>query len=130
MTAPCPFCLETGALKDTPLFRGEAFYVLGHLIERRKASVMIVPYRHIETPFDFTVEEWAGMKEAMDFAKTHLAQYGPAGYTVGWNVGRVGGQTVSHVHLHVVCRFAGEPAEGDGIDALLREANGIAPRKS
>lgn len=52
--------------------------------------------------------------------------FDPSGYSIGWNVGAAGGQHVDHVHLHVICRFDGEPATVLGINALIRRANGAA----
>lgn len=106
------------------MFEGEAFYVLGMIDPRRKAAVMVVPYDHVETPFDIAPEAWGHLKEALDFAKEYLQRFEPAGFTMGWNVGEVAGQTVPHVHLHVVCRFEGEKASGYGLNAMLKNLNG------
>jgi diadenosine tetraphosphate (Ap4A) HIT family hydrolase len=38
----------------------------------------------------------------------------PSGDNVGWNVGLVGGQSVPHIYLHGIARFADEPPAGRG----------------
>ena len=100
--------------------QGEHHFLLGHLDPDRQAQVMIVTKRHVETPFDLNDDEWAAMGPMLTSAKAYLSPFNPAGYTVGWNVGAAGGQTVMHAHLHVVARFADEPKAGLGIHGLRR----------
>ena len=123
MAELCPFCLENGALKDKPLYVGSNFFVLGMLDPSRQNGVMIIPRRHVETPFALTSEEFAALPEALAVAKKHHAHIDGKGFTIGWNVGAVAGQTVAHVHLHVVARLDGEPASYSGLNGLLKLAN-------
>lgn len=116
----CRFCLDNNLLSDTPLYYFENFFILGSIDPAREHQMMIVPKRHVDTPFELTPSEWAEIGTALDTAREHLASANPDGYTVGWNVGAVAGQTVFHAHMHVFARFAGEHSEGLGIHALLR----------
>ena len=84
---------------------------------------MVVPRRHIVTPFDLDPDEWVAMGPALNHAKSLLAPARPDGYTLGWNVNAVAGQEVFHAHLHVIARFSGEYSEGLGIHALFRSTN-------
>ncbi len=44
-----------------------------------------------------------------DAAKQMLDRdFAPQGYNLGINVGEVAGQTVPHVHLHLIPRYAGD----------------------
>ena len=118
----CRFCLANQLLIDVPLFRLNYFFILGSIEPNRPHQAMIVPYRHIETPFDLEIEEWAEMNEALSVTKRHLENANPDGFTLGWNVGGVAGQDVFHAHLHVIARFSGEHSEGLGIHALFRSS--------
>jgi diadenosine tetraphosphate (Ap4A) HIT family hydrolase len=82
---------------------------------------MIVPVRHVSTPFDLTTEEWMATQELLIEAKQLLDREQPDGYSLGWNVNPVGGQTVPHTHLHVIARFADEPLAGQGIRHALKK---------
>ena len=60
-------------------------------------------------------------------AKRVMAHARPDGYTVGWNVHPVGGQTVPHAHLHVIGRFADEPLAGKGLRHALKQPENRRP---
>ncbi|MFD1327304.1 HIT family protein [Mycoplana ramosa] len=84
-------------------------------------GALVVTRRHVENPFEMTPEEWGDLGEMMEEARAHLGQFKPAGFTLGWNAGEVGGQHVFHAHMHVICRFEGEPQAGRGLrDFILR----------
>lgn len=93
------------------------------MLEAERAhAVMIVLKRHAETPFEIAAAEWSNLAAPLEFAKQRLAPHRPSGFTVGWNVGAVAGQHVPHAHLHVICRFNGDGAEGQGLHALIGTA--------
>ncbi|MET8257752.1 HIT family protein [Micromonospora sp. NPDC005553] len=85
-------------------------------------SGLIVPKRHARTLFDLTADEVADIHKLLLDAKAYLErEFNPDGYTVGWNVGIVAGQTVQHAHLHVIPRFATDPQSGLGIRYWVRQ---------
>ena len=91
-------------------------------------SGCIIPKVHRETPFDLTQEEWHSTYDLLHEVKTLLdEQHAPDGYTIGWNCGATGGQTVFHVHLHVIPRFADEPYAGRGIRNWLKRDENRRP---
>ncbi|NEJ90050.1 HIT domain-containing protein [Rhizobium leguminosarum] len=84
-------------------------------------DVLLVARRHVVSPFEMTLEEWTDLGEMITQAQAHLAQFHPAGFTIGWNVGEAGGQHVFHAHMHVISRFDYEPQTGRGLrDFVLR----------
>lgn len=84
-------------------------------------SGIIIPKAHRRTLFDLSAEEWSATFELLQRVKARLdAEHRPQGYSVGWNTGTVGGQTVFHAHLHVIPRFADEPYAGRGIRYWLK----------
>lgn len=42
------------------------------------------------------------------------ASLGPAGYTIGINVGVVAGRTIASAHIHLIPRYVGDVADPDG----------------
>lgn len=111
-TEPCSFCAIPAARvidsNDLAFAIEDAFPVAsGH--------TLIISRRHVDSFFDLTPDEVAALMELLGRAKARLdAISGPDGYNVGVNVGRAAGQTVMHVHVHLIPRRAGDVAEPRG----------------
>jgi diadenosine tetraphosphate (Ap4A) HIT family hydrolase len=109
---PCPFCTlpqERIVNSNTlALAIRDAFPISpGH--------TLIIPKRHVATFFDTTTEERLAMFELLDNAKRELdAELHPAAYNIGVNDGPAAGQTVAHLHIHLIPRYAGDDADPRG----------------
>jgi len=76
---------------------------------------LVIPLRHVASFFDATPEERAAMLELLDEAKKQLqSEFGPAGYNIGINDGAAAGQTVGHLHIHLIPRYAGDQHDPRG----------------
>jgi diadenosine tetraphosphate (Ap4A) HIT family hydrolase len=116
----CPFCVANGLLQDGPLFANERFYFLASVDPELPIAGMIIPHRHSASPFELTPEEFAALPDMLARARRHFLGHTPDGFTVGWNVGRAGGQEVFHTHLHLIPRFAHAPDAGVGIRRVIK----------
>lgn len=106
----CPFCTEEGAI-----FRNELAHVRHDRYPVNPGHLLVIPRRHVSDFFDTTREEKSALIALLDEAKQFLAKkYSPDGYNVGINVGEAAGQTVMHVHLHLIPRFKGDTPEPRG----------------
>ena len=71
--------------------------------------VLILPRRHVESFFATTPQEREAMLLLLTEMKRHTDEkLAPDGYNVGVNVGVAAGQTVMHVHMHLIPRFSGD----------------------
>jgi diadenosine tetraphosphate (Ap4A) HIT family hydrolase len=76
---------------------------------------LIVPKRHIASFFDATGDERTALLALLDEAKRRVeAEQHPAGYNIGINDGAAAGQTVQHLHIHLVPRFPGDQRDPRG----------------
>jgi diadenosine tetraphosphate (Ap4A) HIT family hydrolase len=76
---------------------------------------LIVPRRHVASFFELTPEEQSSMLDLARRQKAVLdAEFAPAGYNLGINDGAAAGQTVAHVHLHLIPRYAGDSPDPRG----------------
>lgn len=85
--------------------------------------VLIIPKRHVADYFDLTDEEIAAMQTMMRDIKSRLdAELSPDGYNIGVNVNAAAGQTVFHVHMHLIPRYAGDvPEPRGGVRGVIPE---------
>ena len=91
-------------------------------------SYVIVPKSYVKSPFDLSEQEWYYTKKMLDIIKEYLDdKYKPDGYNLGWNVGKVAGQTVEHAHLHIIPRFKDEPFAYRGIRHWLKKDENVRP---
>jgi diadenosine tetraphosphate (Ap4A) HIT family hydrolase len=100
----CPFCHP-----DSVLFGNELAYVKPDKFPVNPGHLLIIPRRHVADFFLTTPEEKAALLLFLDKAKLYIdGKHTPSGYNVGINVGEVAGQTIMHVHLHLIPRYHGD----------------------
>lgn len=71
---------------------------------------LVIPRRVVATWFDATREEQHALFDLVDQVKLALdaGHPMPAGYNVGFNAGEAAGQTVMHLHVHIIPRYTGD----------------------
>lgn len=113
MHALCPFCERIAkgefhiADADAVAFPDGFPVSPGHYL--------IVPRRHEADFFQLTPNEQVALLWMARAVKERLqGELNPAGFNLGVNVGAAGGQTVNHVHLHVIPRYEGDVPEPRG----------------
>jgi diadenosine tetraphosphate (Ap4A) HIT family hydrolase len=86
-----------------------------------RGHVLIIPKRHVANFFDMTTEEQHAVLSLMNDAKRLIdKQCSPDGYNIGVNVGKAGGQSRLHVHVHLIPRYTGDvPDPKGGIRCVL-----------
>ena len=67
---------------------------------------LVIPKRPVATWFEATAQERLALDQLVDEVKRRLdAEQRPDGYNVGFNAGEAAGQTVMHLHVHVIPRY-------------------------
>lgn len=84
---------------------------------------LVIPKRHVASFFEITHEERNELLALLDFAKSQLDnEYYPAGYNIGINDGTAAGQTVPHLHIHLIPRYTGDlPDPRGGVRWIMPE---------
>ncbi len=76
---------------------------------------LIVPRRLVPTWFEATREEQIAILDGIEAAKQAIEElHTPQGYNIGINVGAAGGQTIFHLHVHVIPRYEGDVSDPRG----------------
>lgn len=84
---------------------------------------LLITKRHVASWFDSTSEERLELTEAVVLARNVvMGKNKPNGFNIGINVGEVAGQTVFHLHVHVIPRYQGDVADPrGGVRHIFRE---------
>lgn len=70
---------------------------------------LVITRRHVASYFEATAEEKTAIWALVDDMKSILdAEFKPDGYNVGVNIGEAGGQSIPHLHIHVIPRYKGD----------------------
>jgi diadenosine tetraphosphate (Ap4A) HIT family hydrolase len=102
----CPFCNPAA---EHIMSRNELAYVQPDINPVSRGHMLIIPFRHVSSFFDVTREEQAAILALVHGLKEHLdTRYHPTGYNIGVNVGEAAGQTIMHVHFHLIPRYTGD----------------------
>jgi ATP adenylyltransferase len=108
----CVFCRAAAGPDEQSLVvhRGEHTFALLNKYPYTSGHLMVAPYRHVGEFGELTDDEALELHRLAQHALEALgAAYGPHGYNLGWNLGRVAGAGVlDHVHEHVVPRWGGD----------------------
>ena len=80
-----------------------------------QGHTLVIPKRHVNSFFHLSTEERRDIMALLDSAKRKLdAEYHPDSYNLGINDGPAAGQTVPHVHVHLIPRYEGDRGDPRG----------------
>ena len=106
MTKPCPFCTLA---EYRILSQDEHGLVVRDGFPVSPGHTLIIPKRHIVSFFETTTAERSSLLRLLDDAKAVIdSEFHPAGYNIGINDGASAGQTVPHLHIHLIPRYEGD----------------------
>jgi diadenosine tetraphosphate (Ap4A) HIT family hydrolase len=121
---PCPFC-DPPPESRVVLHEDELVVAFFDSYPVSVGHALIVPRRHVSSFFDATPEEQRALAAAVPHVQRVLHEKmapKPDAYNVGWNDGAAAGQTVMHLHLHVIPRYEGDvPDPRGGIRWVIPE---------
>ena len=115
----CIFC----QMKDY-ILENELAYAIYDKYPVGKGHMLFIPKRHVKDFFDITKEEREAIFDLIDEGKKLLDEkYSPDSYNVGINCGEHAGQTIMHVHVHLIPRYIGDMKDPTG------GVRGVIPEK-
>lgn len=109
----CPFCEFVS--HGTPVLDMGAFVARYDLFPVSPGHLLLITRRHVPSLFDLNMKEWRALRRILSEAQALLDQeFQPDAYNVGVNVGAAAGQTIMHVHIHVIPRYHGDVEHPEG----------------
>ncbi|OMH40700.1 HIT family protein [Desulfurobacterium indicum] len=117
----CPFCRR----EELPVvLSNEYSFAIFDKYPVTPGHMLIIPKRHVSSWFDITKEERDSILELIEEGKKLLdVNFHPDGYNIGVNIGKAAGQTIFHLHVHLIPRY-----EGD-IDNPTGGVRGVIPER-
>jgi diadenosine tetraphosphate (Ap4A) HIT family hydrolase len=116
----CPFC----NLDSSQIILSNTYaVVINDGFPISPGHSLIIPKRHIQSFFEATNEEHAAFLELLVKARELLHQkYKPDAFNIGINDGFAAGQTIMHLHIHLIPRYKGDmPDPRGGVRLIFPE---------
>ena len=108
----CPFCEVDPA---RVIYEDQHCFSVRDGFPVSEGHSLIISKRHISTWFETRPEEKAALFQAMNHIKEDIdEQFSPAAYNIGINDGAAAGQTVAHLHIHLIPRYEGDVEDPRG----------------
>jgi len=108
----CPFCTIP---QDRIIDSNEFGVTIRDGYPISPGHTLVVPKRHIGSWFEIDAEEQLGLLDLLTRAKIVLQdELSPDSYNIGINDGPAAGQTVPHLHMHLIPRYKGDQDDPRG----------------
>lgn len=115
MRMNCIFCEIQDDPRKPPVAQNEFAIAIRDGYPVANGHTLIIPKRHIRSFFDMTETERISIFDLLTIAKKKLDQeLGPDAYNIGINDGQEAGQTVPHLHIHLIPRYKGDTEDPRG----------------
>ncbi len=102
----CPFC---NPRREDVVHEDGLIRIVLDSYPAGRGHLLVVPKRHVERWDELTWEEKAALIRGVEMAMKALKEaLKPDGFNVGMNLGEAAGQTVPHLHVHVIPRWRGD----------------------
>jgi diadenosine tetraphosphate (Ap4A) HIT family hydrolase len=108
----CPFC---NMPEERILCSNSYAFMVRDGFPISPGHTLIIPKRHIGSFFEMDYNESNAIDSLLCMAKTFIErEFKPDGYNIGINDGPAAGQTVPHLHIHLIPRYNGEVKDPRG----------------
>ncbi|MFW9994825.1 MAG: HIT family protein [Candidatus Odinarchaeota archaeon] len=115
----CPFCQPQQRI----VCENELAFAVFDAYPVNPGHLLVIPKRHVSNYFESSWEEKMAILRLLEQCKEILENRKPDGYNIGINCGEVAGQTVMHLHVHLIPRYFGD------IDDPRGGIRGVIPSK-
>ena len=108
---PCLFCKDARGVSLT----NELAYSARDSYPVSPGHTVVIPRRHVASFFELTPEEINACMALINEERKLLDEaFKPDGYNIGVNIGSAAGQSILHVHIHIIPRYEGDVENPQG----------------
>ena len=122
----CKFCdIQDGYPEDRLIGENEFSYAIIDRFPATKLHSLVIPKRHVADVFDLVEPELSAMTALLAKIRGFILNEDPSveGFNVGVNSGVVAGQSIPHVHIHLI------PRRQDDVEDPRGGVRGVIPKK-
>ncbi len=115
----CLFCkIIEGKIPAQVVYQDDFTIGVLDILPRSVGHTMVIPKKHAETILELddneVAEVFKSVKKVVQLLKEKIK---PDGFTIGINHGKVSGQAIDHLHIHIIPRFIGD--KGGSIHSVV-----------
>lgn len=108
---PCLFCTDPRGVS----LQHELAFSARDTYPTSPGHTLVIPRRHVSSFFELTPDEVAACMALIQEEKRLIDhEFKPDGYNIGVNVGSAAGQSIMHVHIHIIPRYQGDVENPQG----------------
>ena len=112
MSKTCPFC---SSLESRVFLENDLALAILDGFPISEGHSLIIPKRHVSSIFEIQKNELLGLFNLLTDVKNKLTeQFNPDGFNIGINDNEAAGQTINHLHIHLIPRYKGDQADPRG----------------
>lgn len=112
MPKQCPFCSPN---PEVVFYESDLVIGLWDQYPVSPGHALLIPRRHVAGWFDASPEEQQALTSALDAARAEILKtHQPDAFNIGINSGKAAGQTVPHLHVHLIPRYTGDSDDPRG----------------
>lgn len=102
-------CLFCNIPKERIVLENALAFVIFDGFPVSPGHALIIPKRHVDNYFDLASDEINAIHQLLSQTKGLIERtHKPDGYNIGVNVGEYAGQSIFHVHMHIIPRYKGD----------------------
>lgn len=102
-------CIFCNIEKERVLAENEAAFAIYDNFPVNQGHILVIPKKHINNYFEADAQTKDQLWKLVDNCKEIVdKKYNPDGYNIGINCGEAAGQTVMHLHIHLIPRYKGD----------------------
>lgn len=107
LSSDCPFCNPD---KDREIILESAsVFAIYDKFPVSNGHVLIIPKKHVSNYFELSFKEQSACWFVLNAVQKIIQEkFNPDGFNVGININETAGQTVPHVHIHLIPRYNGD----------------------
>jgi len=126
----CKYCISAYQFSDRVILRNDHWIGVYDKHPVSPGHMKLVSRRHRKSFDNLSIPEMIAFFEILKRAKTLIrSERHPRGWNIGINEGRVAGQTVMHLHIHLIPRYKGDVADPTGgVRTILTGGNYLKPK--